>query len=76
VLFTDCIEYLEPPAALVAHYARRLAPGGVIGATQWLALGPLKLWEEVKACADVLDEALVQAPFGGAWQVWTARPKA
>jgi SAM-dependent methyltransferase len=76
VLFTDCIEYLEPPAALMAHYAPHLAPGGVIGATQWLALGPLRLWEEVKACAEVLDEALVQAPFGGAWQVWTARPRA
>ena len=76
VLFTDCIEYLAPPAELAAHYARHLRPGGVLGATQWLALGPLKLWEEMKAATEILDEALVQAPFGGAWQVWTARPRA
>ena len=75
ILFSDCIEYLGDIEALLAHYARFLAPGGVFGAVQWLSLAPIGLWDEVKARTEILDEALVQAPWGGAWQVWTARPK-
>lgn len=76
VLFTDCIEYLGSVEALLTHYGRRLAPGGLFGAVQWLSLPALTVWDEVKARVEVVDEALIQAPWGGAWQVWTARPRA
>ncbi|RAK59744.1 class I SAM-dependent methyltransferase [Phenylobacterium hankyongense] len=76
VIFADCIEYLGPVLETVRRYGALLAPGGVIGVAQWLALHPLGLWREMKTAVEVLDEAVVSAPWGGAWQVWTCRPKA
>ncbi|MDB5430907.1 MAG: methyltransferase type 12 [Caulobacter sp.] len=75
IVFPECIEYLGDPIALLDHYARFLAPGGVFGVTQWLGLKPLRLWRQVKAAADIVDEAVVSAPWGGAWQVWTCKPR-
>ena len=43
--------------------ARWLRPGGKLG-----------LWRELQSEVTVLDEAVVMAPWGGAWQVWTCRP--
>jgi SAM-dependent methyltransferase len=74
VVIADCLEYLGPVRDTLARCARLLAPGGVLGVTQWLAAHPLGLWRELKAAATVLDEAVVLAPWGGAWQVWTCRP--
>lgn len=76
IVFPECIEYLGDPIALLDHYARYLAPGGLFGVTQWLGLKPLRLWRAIKAHTDIVDEAVVSAPWGGAWQVWTCRPKA
>ena len=75
IVFPECIEYLGDPIALLDHYASFLAPGGVFGVTQWLGLKPLRIWRQVKAATDIVDEAVVSAPWGGAWQVWTCRPK-
>lgn len=47
----------------------------VVGVTQWLSRRPLSPWRPLKTQAGVLDEAVVMAPWGGAWQVWTCRPK-
>lgn len=76
IVFPECIEYLGDSADLFAHYAPHLAAGGVIGVTQWLGLRPLRTWRAIKAHTDVLDEAVINTPWGGAWQVWTCRPAA
>jgi 2-polyprenyl-3-methyl-5-hydroxy-6-metoxy-1,4-benzoquinol methylase len=76
IVMADCIEYLGPPAETLERCAGLLAPGGVVGVTQWLAAHPLALWRELKPQARILDEAVVLAPWGGAWQVWTCRPGA
>lgn len=75
IVFPECIEYLGDPAALLAHYGRFLAPGGVFGVTQWLGLRALRIWRQVQAETEILDEAVVSTPWGGAWQVWTCRAK-
>ncbi|CAN5700843.1 hypothetical protein BH10PSE5_BH10PSE5_31840 [soil metagenome] len=75
IVFPECLEYLGDPEALIAHYAKLLNPGGVLGFTQWLGLKSLRLWRQIKTTTDVLDEAVVSAPWGGAWQVWTCRPR-
>ncbi len=75
IVFPECIEYLGDPIALIDHYARFLAPDGVIGVTQWLGLKPLRIWRAVRDHTEVVDEAVVSAPWGGAWQVWSCRPK-
>jgi predicted TPR repeat methyltransferase len=74
IVFADCIEYLGPVEDVVARYASQLAPGGFFALTQWLALHPLGIWRRMGAVTEILDEAVVSAPFGGAWQVWTCRP--
>jgi SAM-dependent methyltransferase len=74
IVIADCLEYLGSPAQVLERCAARLAPGGVVAVTQWLAHHPLKLWREVQTHAQVLDEAVLLAPWGGAWQVWTCRP--
>ncbi|ATQ44580.1 class I SAM-dependent methyltransferase [Caulobacter mirabilis] len=73
IVFPECIEYLGDPDELFAHYARNLAPGGLFGVTQWLGLKPLRTWRAIKASTDIVDEAVVNTPWGGAWQVWTCR---
>src|SRR5262249_45067904 len=75
VVIADCLEYLGSVPEVLQRCAERLAPDGVVGVTQWLAQHPLGLWRELKLHAEVLDEAVVMAPWGGAWQVWTCRPK-
>lgn len=75
IIFADCIEYLGPVEAVVERYGAMLAPGGVFGLTQWLALHPLSIWRRMGAVTEVLDEAVVSTPSGRAWQVWTCRPK-
>jgi SAM-dependent methyltransferase len=74
IVFAECIEYLGQPEDFLAHYARFLAPGGIFGFTQWLNLRPIQIAHQIKALAPVLDEALISAPWGGAWQVWTCDP--
>ncbi|MEO8115902.1 MAG: class I SAM-dependent methyltransferase [Phenylobacterium sp.] len=75
VIFADCLEYLGPVSETLRRYRALLAPGGFFGATQWLAPHPLRLWRELKSEVEVLDEALVSTRWGGAWQVWTCRPR-
>lgn len=74
VVFADSIEYLGAMDEVVARFAPLLAPAGFLAATQWLAAHPLRLWRDLKPRLDLLDEAVVCAPWGGAWQVWTGRP--
>ena len=76
VIIADCLEYLGPVRQTLDRVAAMLAPGGVLGVTQWMAPHPLALWRELKPAVTLLDEAVVLAPWGGAWQVWTAWPKA
>lgn len=73
IIFPECIEYLGDPIALLEHYQTGLAPGGVFGVTQWLGLKPLRIWRRFKAQTEIVDEAVVSASWGGAWQVWTCR---
>lgn len=73
IVFPECVEYLGDPIALLEHYAGSLAPGGVFGVTQWLGLTPLRIWRTFKARTEIVDEAVVSAAWGGAWQVWTCR---
>ncbi|WP_372785692.1 class I SAM-dependent methyltransferase [Phenylobacterium sp.] len=74
IVIADCLEYLGPVRETLSRCGRLLAPGGVVGVTQWLASHPLALWRELKPAVTILDEAVVLAPWGGAWQVWTCRP--
>ncbi len=75
VVFADSIEYLGPIDEVLARFGPLLAPDGVFGVTQWLAPHPLRLWGALRPKLDLRDEALVSAPWGGAWQVWTGRPR-
>ncbi len=75
IVFAECLEYLGPLPQLLDHYRRFLAPGGVFGVSQWLGVAPLTLWREMQAISVIDQEALVMAPWGGAWQVWTCRPR-
>jgi len=75
IVFTDCIEYLGALPPLFAHYTPYLADGGRFAALQWLAPRPIALWTEIRALLDIEDEAVVQTRWGGAWHLWTARPR-
>ena len=75
IVFAECLEYLGPLPELLQHYGRFLAPGGVFGFSQRLSVPSLGLWREMRALSAIDQEALVMAPWGGAWQVWTCRPK-
>lgn len=74
VVFSECIEHLGEVEDLVAHYAPNLKPDGGVGLTMWLALKPLRLWHRLKALGPVLDEAVVNTPWGGGWLVAVVRP--
>ena len=75
VVFPECIEYLGDIVAVMDHYARALKPGGVIGVSQWLGVRPLRLWRQIKAWGSVKGEAVLSAPWGGAWLVATLAPR-
>jgi 2-polyprenyl-3-methyl-5-hydroxy-6-metoxy-1,4-benzoquinol methylase len=75
VVFSECVEHLGEVEDLVAHYAPNLKPGGAVGLTMWLALKPLRLWHCLKAMGQVLDEAVINTPWGGGWLVAVVRPK-
>jgi uncharacterized protein GlcG (DUF336 family) len=74
VVFSECIEHLGEVEELVAHYAPNLKPDGGVGLTMWLALKPLRLWHRLKTLGQVLDEAVVNTPWGGGWLVAVVRP--
>jgi SAM-dependent methyltransferase len=73
VVFSECIEHLGEVEDLVAQYDVNLAPGGAVGLTMWLALKPLRLWHRLKAMGEVLDEAVINTPWGGGWLVALVR---
>jgi len=75
VVFSECIEHLGEVEPLIAHYRAMLAPGGAVGLTMWLSLKPLRLWRRLKALGQVLDEAVVNTPWGGGWLVATVGVK-
>lgn len=75
IVFPECIEFLGDPLAVLSHYAPNLAPSGVFGVTQWLAVKPLRIWRAVAGATEVVDQAVVSTAWGGAWQVWTCKPK-
>ena len=75
VIIADCIEYLGPVRETLARVGAMLAPDGLIGVTQWMASHPLALWRELQPAVTIVDQAVVLAPWGGAWQVWTGRPR-
>lgn len=75
VVFSECIEHLGEVEDLVAHYAPNLKSGGAVGLTMWLALKPLRLWHRLKAMGEVLDEAVINTPWGGGWLVAVVRSK-
>jgi uncharacterized protein GlcG (DUF336 family)/trans-aconitate methyltransferase len=74
VVFSECVEHLGEVEDLVAHYAPNLKPDGGVGLTMWLALKPLRLWHRLKTLGQVLDEAVVNTPWGGGWLVSVVRP--
>ncbi|MDB5456089.1 MAG: class SAM-dependent methyltransferase [Caulobacter sp.] len=74
VVFSECVEHLGEIEPLIAHYAPNLKPGGGVGLTMWLALKPLRLWHCLKALGEVLDEAVINTPWGGGWLVAVVRP--
>lgn len=75
VIFPECIEYLGEVEPLLDHYARALKPGGLIGVTQWLGVRPLRLWRRMKIWGSVVNEAVVNTAWGGAWLVSTLSPR-
>jgi SAM-dependent methyltransferase len=75
VIFPDCIEYLGEVEPLLDHYARALKPGGLIGLTQWLSVRPLRIWRRMKRWGSVVNEAVVNTAWGGAWLVATLSPR-
>jgi len=75
IVFPECIEFLGDPVKVLDHYRGNLAEGGIFGVTQWLATRPLRIWRAVAAHTEVVDQAVVSAQWGGAWQVWTCRPR-
>ena len=74
IVFPECIEFLDDPLKVFAHYRKNLAEDGVFGVTQWLAVRPLRIWRAIAAQTSVIDQAVVSTQWGGAWQVWTCRP--
>ena len=74
VVFSECIEHLGEVEDLVAHYAPNLRPDGAVGLTMWLALKPLRLWHRLKTLGQVVDEAVINTPWGGGWLVAVVRP--
>jgi uncharacterized protein GlcG (DUF336 family) len=74
VVFSECIEHLGEVEDLVAHYAPNLKPDGAVGLTMWLALKPLRLWHWLKALGPVVDEAVINTPWGGGWLVAVVGP--
>jgi cyclopropane fatty-acyl-phospholipid synthase-like methyltransferase len=76
VVFSECIEHLGEVEDLVAHYRPNLKAGGAVGLTMWLALKPLRLWHRLKAMGEVLDEAVINTPWGGGWLVAVVEPRA
>ena len=75
IVMADCIEYLGTVDEILARYGPLLAPGGVLAVTQWMSPRALGIWRQIKAKTTVLDEAVVNVSWGGAWQVWTCQPK-
>ncbi len=76
IAFPECVEYLGDPARVLAHYAPFLEPGGAFAMSLWLSSNSVRLWRRFRDLAEVVDEAVVQAPWGGAWLVATLKPKA
>ncbi|ENZ83765.1 MULTISPECIES: class I SAM-dependent methyltransferase [Caulobacter] len=76
VVFSECIEHLGEVETIIAHYRPNLKAGGAVGLTMWLALKPLRLWHRLKAMGEVLDEAVINTPWGGGWLVAVVRPPA
>ena len=76
MVFSECIEHLGEVDTIVAHYRPNLKAGGAVGLTMWLALKPLRLWHRLKAMGEVLDEAVINTPWGGGWLVAVVRPPA
>lgn len=74
IVFPECIEHLGEPAPLLSRYRASLNPEGVFGATMWLTTRRLRIWRKIKASCEVLDEAVVAAPWGGAWLVAVFKP--
>jgi SAM-dependent methyltransferase len=74
IVFPECIYYLGDPAPLLARYAQSLLPGGVFGVSIWLENKQLRVWRQIKAACEVIDEAVVNAAWGGAWLVATLKP--
>lgn len=74
VVLSECFEYLGEPAELVARCRAMLAPGGVIGVTQWLGLQSVKDWRRFKDLTTVRDEVVITAAWGGAWVVAVLEP--
>lgn len=75
VLFPECIEYIGDVAGVLRAYAALLAPGGTIGLSMWLNPEQVRRWWQVLEAAEVIDAAVVNSPWGGAWIVAHLRPK-
>jgi cyclopropane fatty-acyl-phospholipid synthase-like methyltransferase len=75
VLFPECIEYLGEIGAVVAQHAPLLKRGGCIGVTMWLGAQPVRRWWRLREVAEIRDEAVVSAAWGGAWVVATLVPR-
>jgi trans-aconitate methyltransferase len=74
IVFPECIEYLGDTTDLLRRYSHSLRTDGVLGVSMWLNTKPLRIWRRIKATCEVLDEAVVAAPWGGAWLVAVFRP--
>lgn len=74
IVFPECIEYLGEPVELLRRYSPSLHPNGVFGVSMWLNTKPLRIWRKLQASCEILDEAVVAAPWGGAWLVTVCKP--
>jgi len=75
IVYPECIEYLGDPVEMLNRYSASLHPDGVFGVSMWLNTKPLRIWRQIQASFDILDEAVVSAPWGGAWLVTVFRPR-
>lgn len=75
IVFSECIEYLGEVEQVVGHYRGLLRPGGCFAITMWLGSGAVRRWWRLRELAEVQDEAVVNAAWGGAWLVARLLPR-
>lgn len=75
VVFPEVLEYLGDTPGVIARYARFLKPEGSFGVSLWLSKRSVRMRRILRALYYFHEEAVVMAPWGGAWMVARFSPR-